>query len=236
MNALEIVLLIIGGVIFAAGFLIPVKKEELSQETKALAQKEIEDMVAKQMDNVQNRVDEVLEDSVRDFTDRAERSMEKLSNEKIMAVSEYSDTVLQEIHKNHEEVMFLYDMLNDKHTNLKKTMTEVNRTVKAVAEAQKEVDALSDSSQNPSQENAVKQENIGEMRSDVPDASETDKVMRVESEEGSHFTTVSDSDIHNSNDKILELYSQGKSKVAIAQELGLGVGEVKLVIDLYRNM
>lgn len=236
MNGLEIVLLIIGGVIFAAGFLIPVKKEELSEETKALAQKEIENMVAKQMDNVQNRVDEVLEESMRDFTDRAERSMEKLSNEKIMAVNEYSDTVLQEIHKNHEEVMFLYDMLNDKHTSLKKTVTEVNRTVKAVAEAQKKVEALSDSSRNPSQENAVKQENIEEMRNAVPDAPETDKAERGESEEDSRFVSAPDRDIHNSNDRILELYRQGKSKVAIAQELGLGVGEVKLVIDLYRNL
>lgn len=39
----------------------------------------------------------------------------------------------------------------------------------------------------------------------------------------------------NNNERILELYNQGKSKVAIAKELGLGVGEVKLVIDLFRN-
>ena len=40
----------------------------------------------------------------------------------------------------------------------------------------------------------------------------------------------------NSNDKILTLYRQGLSKVAIAKELGLGVGEVKLVIDLFQGI
>ena len=37
----------------------------------------------------------------------------------------------------------------------------------------------------------------------------------------------------NSNDRILALYRQGKSSVDIAKTLGLGVGEVKLVIDLF---
>ena len=39
----------------------------------------------------------------------------------------------------------------------------------------------------------------------------------------------------NNNDKILELNSKGKSNVEIAKELGLGIGEVKLVIDLFRG-
>ena len=39
----------------------------------------------------------------------------------------------------------------------------------------------------------------------------------------------------NNNERILELFQQGRSTVAIARELGLGVGEVKLVIDLFRN-
>ncbi len=38
------------------------------------------------------------------------------------------------------------------------------------------------------------------------------------------------------NEQILTLHKQGKSTVAIAKELGLGVGEVKLVIDLYKNL
>ena len=40
----------------------------------------------------------------------------------------------------------------------------------------------------------------------------------------------------NSNERILELHKAGKSNMAIARELGLGLGEVKLVIDLYEGL
>ena len=40
----------------------------------------------------------------------------------------------------------------------------------------------------------------------------------------------------NSNGRILELHRAGKSNMAIARELGLGIGEVKLVIDLYEGL
>lgn len=49
------------------------------------------------------------------------------------------------------------------------------------------------------------------------------------------FTQETDGQGRNYNDRVLELYKSGKSNVAIARELNLGVGEVKLVIDLYKN-
>ena len=39
----------------------------------------------------------------------------------------------------------------------------------------------------------------------------------------------------NNNEAILKLHKLGKSKVEIAKELGLGVGEVSLVIDLFKG-
>ena len=38
-----------------------------------------------------------------------------------------------------------------------------------------------------------------------------------------------------SNDMILKLYEQGLSKVEIAKQLGRGLGEVNLVIELYKG-
>lgn len=43
------------------------------------------------------------------------------------------------------------------------------------------------------------------------------------------------SDDSNANDIILEMYRGGSSVIDIAKQLGLGVGEVKLVIDLYQG-
>ena len=39
----------------------------------------------------------------------------------------------------------------------------------------------------------------------------------------------------NNNDRILRLHREGVSNVDIAKELGLGVGEVKLVINLFKG-
>ena len=46
----------------------------------------------------------------------------------------------------------------------------------------------------------------------------------------------SDKNLANSNDRILALHKEGKSNMAIAKELGLGIGEVKLVIDLFEGI
>jgi hypothetical protein len=39
----------------------------------------------------------------------------------------------------------------------------------------------------------------------------------------------------NNNDRILEMHKAGIDNVEIAKELGLGVGEVKLVINLFKG-
>ncbi len=221
MSSTEIILLVAGAVVFVLSFLLPAKKEENSQETKELAKEEIKALVSQELESVRGHVDDVVEEAVGYAMEKTERSLERLSNEKIMAVNEYSDTVLKEIHKNHEEVMFLYDMLNDKHTNLKNAVTEVNKTVK---EAEATVNTFQMLNPEPAAvvvKEPVKEEEPENKLKDGMDIS----FMPEPEEEGL-----------NSNERILELYRQGKSKVAIAKELGLGVGEVKLVIDLYKNL
>ncbi|MCF0142249.1 MAG: hypothetical protein HUJ75_02615, partial [Parasporobacterium sp.] len=39
----------------------------------------------------------------------------------------------------------------------------------------------------------------------------------------------------NNNERILELHKAGRSNMAIARELGLGIGEVKFVIGLFEG-
>lgn len=253
MGILEIVLLIIGGVIFTLSFVIPVQKEEVSEDTKTLAKNEIESLISQEMNNIRSHVDDVVEESMEYAMEKTERSLERLSNEKIMAVNEYSDTVLKEIHRNHEEVMFLYDMLNDKHTNLKNTVTEINKTVKEVTETKKEAEAVVQSFHKLTPNVAT--EKATAVTSHMVDTKPKEKItitglaraasagkdMAEQITEKStamdiSFTSDSNTEGRNCNEKILELHKQGKSKVAIAKELGLGVGEVKLVIDLYQSV
>lgn len=229
MGILEIILLLLGGVVFTLGFVIPMQKEEVPEETKTLAKKEIENLVAKEMEEIRSHVDDVVEEAIEYSMEKTERALERLSNEKIMAVSDYSDTVLQEIHKNHEEAMFLYDMLNDKHINLKNTVTEVNKTVKEVAETKKEAEAVVNNFQKIAPEN-------NEVSADVKAEAKEKEELQSSNAMDISFVAGTDDAGRNCNERILELHRQGKSNVTIAKELGLGVGEVKLVIDLYQNM
>lgn len=265
MSITEIVLLIAGAVVFVLSFLLPAKKDETSKETKELIKEEIKALVLKELDGAKGHVDDVVDEAVGYAMEKTERSLERLSNEKIMAVSEYSDTVLKEIHKNHEEVMFLYDMLNDKHINLKNTVIEVNKAVKEVEATTKEAEAVVSTFQKLTPDSvALAEEKVVEAvipreaveeaaegvvpkkaasgaagaRAAKPDRKSDKELADGKLQEGMDisFMPQSEEEGCNSNEKILELYRQGKSKVAIAKELGLGVGEVKLVIDLYKNL
>lgn len=313
MEITEIVLLAAGGIIFILSFLIPDKKGEVSEQSREVVKDEIADLVNREIENVRGHVDGVVEEAVTYAMEKTERSLERLSNEKIMAVNEYSDTVLSEIHKNHEEAMFLYDMLNSKHANLKETVSEVNRTVKEVeekvnslkemtSEAAQPVQAVmpapmpvpaaprvktaverlmehntaqtkenqdfrpgvsgtvppatgkgSSAVQNSSGTPSAKQQTGGtavrgpkQLGTGAASAASPAPGIEVPFPAGTlnaqpsaagrvSFLDENTSGGQNNNERILKLYRQGKSKVAIAKELGLGVGEVKLVIDLFQN-
>ena len=138
MEILAVVLLISGGLIVAATFIIPVKKEETSKEIKEMVQNEVDHCVKNEVEGIRKHVDGVVDEVIEYAQEKTERSLERISNEKIMAVNEYSDTVLSEIHKNHEEVMFLYDMLNDKQETLQATVSAANEAAKEVKKQAKE--------------------------------------------------------------------------------------------------
>ncbi len=233
MGPLEIILLFIGLTAMILGFVLPVKQGESTEEMKKMAKSEMKELVAREMQGIQTHVDEVIEEAITEAVEKTERSLDRLTNEKIMAVNEYSDTVLQEINRNHNEVMFLYDMLNDKHKNIKNTVQEVNKTVKEAAETQKEAQELVSNFQLLTPEVAEvsvpKKRNAKETVSSAPKEPEEEKVPEMESADSA-------GSVLNSNEKILELHEQGMDKVDIARHLGLGVGEVKLVIDLFKNI
>lgn len=225
MGILEVILLIAGILIFIGSFLLPSGKTEESGINKEAAKEEIKGLVEEEMQTVRSRMQDKMEETSEDALEKAERSLERLTNEKIMAVNEYSDTVLQEIHKNHEEAMFLYDMLNSKHANIKDTVSKMDKAVKAAEDKAKDrAKDRAEAMEKPGKENGVEEQKV-ETPTETQELSESPEIgcKGETAEEG-----------QNNNEKILEMHRQGKSTVAIAKELGLGVGEVKLVIDLYK--
>lgn len=161
--------------------------------------------------------------------------------------------------------MFLYDMLNNKHDLLKKTVVEASKAAKAMQDSVESFQTFrpvevaygehavtiaplaskvrSTDGKGKAEENA---DATGKKKGDEPKEKETPESGEPIQANGETelvpdvelITPVplSTEDIRNSNEKILELHRQGKSNVAIAKELGLGVGEVKLVIELFKNL
>jgi len=212
MNVMEIFLLVAGCIVFIVSFFIPDKNGKETMAT-ALDKGAIKDAVEKEIVETKLRFQDSLEETANYSVEKAERALERITNEKVMAVSEFSDTVLEQINTNHKETIFLYDMLNDKQREVNSTAQLVNRTLK-------------NSSQKIDQEKTNEKTDLAEELSnnDAQPVLLKDTVSAFEETNG------------NSNDRILELYRRGMSKVQIAKELGLGVGEVKLVIDLFQGI
>lgn len=279
----EIIIIVLGIIAVAAGYLIPAKRDENDSEAEAFSREQVQTIVAEEMEAAKGQITDLVDETITYAMEKTERSMDRISNEKMMAVSEYSDTVLDQINKNHEEVVFLYDMLNDKHENLKETVaeaskaaSEVKATIKEAEEVSSEVvsfEAITPASVTiPADESVAVQDTSDTPKKEKKSSKKKDDSMKpvpvikapvfetivlddseeeAREEEWDDFETEDmeeDADgpqitfnsrtpgSRNSNERILELHKQGKSNMAIAKELGLGVGEVKLVIDLFKGM
>lgn len=361
MGVIEIVLIVVGVIILIVGYLLPAGKRDTDEEVQLISEAEIRRLVEGEAETVRERVSEIVDETIGYSIEKTERAMERVANEKIMAVNEYSDTVLEEINKNHKEVTFLYDMLNDKHDvlmasigqaaqaadEIRQTIRDAEITADETMKKAKSAEGAADeaiqrirnaeASAKEAQE-AVQEAVVSVMgavedtrtdlwslhseRSYTPEAveeveaftepdeeeyAEPDrfsqpqgflepeseplaeemnepeevpfsplKAKRVEiihepdadyvAPEPDLSTSAAfaelgifgnvgarsaakeeprgvdirfaqgQNDGHNSNERILELHKAGKSNMAIAKELGLGLGEVKLVIDLFEGV
>lgn len=220
MTAIEIVLILVGIVFMIGSFFVSEKlsMKELNQIAE-LSENEIKIITNKELSKVSGQIEEQAENVVADSIGRIERSMDKEANEKIMEIGEYSDTVLENMNKTHNEIMFLYSMLNDKHTELTELAGNLTELSGELGNLETKVKAEIESVKaETNTEEKSEQETVGEKCQGVTEE------MEPESD-----------DIGNHNERILELYKRGKSHVEIARELGLGLGEVKLVIELFRG-
>lgn len=140
MSAMEIVLIIMGVVIFLLGYLLPGGKKKPDEEVQLISEDEVRKMVAGEIEGARDKISDIVDETVNYSIEKTERALERVTNEKIMAVNEYSDTVLEEINKNHKEVVFLYDMLNDKHDNLMSTINEATQATDGIKQTVKDAE------------------------------------------------------------------------------------------------
>ena len=227
MTGVEILLLVTGVVFFIASFFITEKlgPGELNKIGE-LSNEEIQRIMERELQKVTAEIEGRVEEKAEEALVNSERMMEKECNEKIMAISEYSDTVVESMNKTHNEIMFLYSMLNDKHAELTDFSAKLNELAK---ELEKKDEAIVGhlSYSAPFEE---KKEPAGTGK-DEPAAFRTE----IKEENFLPEEDADDSEESNHNADILALHKQGKSAIDIARELALGLGEVQLVIGLYEG-
>lgn len=228
MNFLEIALIVIGIIVIA----ISCKIVDQTSKTKNqpmrplnLEERLTEEDKKKLMDKANEMLSEISEEAII----RCDDAMSKLSNEKIIALSEYSDQIFEKINRNHEEVVFLYSMLNDKEKELKAAVKEIDYSKKKVQDI---IESKTSNDKAASMKNTKAEVQPKTMNADM----QADKAVR----DNRKIDEITDNLVlsslsTNSNTQILALYSQGKSIMEISKLLGLGQGEVKLVINLFKG-
>lgn len=162
---------------------------------------------------LKQQVEEMCQETTEGYLYKTENQLSQLSNEKIIAVNDFSEQILEKIKLNHEEVVFLYNMLGEKEEELKTLMRNADKQKKIMEEASVRSETAKDTNVSKSKKN-VSQVKVEQKQTLIPEDSEASS---------------------NSNQKILELFSQGFSIVDISKALEIGQGEVKLVVDLYKE-
>ena len=119
MTGIEIFLLLAGCVFMVGSFFITEKlsPSELNKIAE-LSQEQLKRIVDSEIQNAGPRIEEKVDDQIDASSDLVQRALEKETNLKIMAISDYSDIVIENMNKTHNEIVFLYSMLNDKNTEL----------------------------------------------------------------------------------------------------------------------
>lgn len=214
MGILEGIMIAIGVLFILASFFAPEKLSNKDvEEIARLSEAQLKHIVDNQLRDVNSRIENSIDDVIASTQDKAERLLEKESNEKIMAISEYSNTVLDSIKKTHDEVVFLYSMLNDKYTEMTNYADQMN-TWKGEFEIY-------------SKQMIEKLASRCEELQRVEPESVVEPVVAVAEEEENNT-------VYHRNE-ILALYREGKSDIEIARSLGLGIGAVRLVVGLYKG-
>jgi len=322
MSTAGIILLVLGAIIFVVSYFIPDRVDKENKKDIEKKREQIRRLMETELDGMKLRVNEATNETVEFGMDKSERALEKIANEKIMAVSEYASTIMEEIDRNHKEVLFLYDMLNDKQTDVKNTVRHAEAAVREAEDAAKTAsdtamyavniaDQVNEKVSEAAVNTAPNQIGAGQVvnaSADIQSAQAAGIVTQAErilnsqgggfEQQGNGFDIQGDfatavdyypqatapsesvfgmaaredfselvmpavepvvpvktvepepepqltememlerttkfNNMSNNNQRILKLNGQGVPVVDIARQLGLGVGEVQLVIDLFK--
>jgi len=294
MDIIVIICLIIGVGCIGASFFIKEKadinnheKEKIVEEIRgrALSEDSVKKVMARVEKGFSEKLSAISEDKLGGFADK----MSEIANDKMLAINDMSGQLMEKIEQNHKEVIFLYDMLNEKSDYLKDFSAKIDGLRHELEREEERIKALNNDLDDkmikvkevrqtviakPVAPVEVKQEksrrvptgieqakaaikpaevpaqakNLAKMKkevedipSDINDIFDTDERDIFKDAEVPEITEeIDEIDLSpelteelSTNDKILKMHSEGKSVMEISKELGMGQGEVQLILGLY---
>lgn len=235
MTGVAWILLLIGVVFMIGSFFVTEKlsPSELNQIAE-LSEEELKRIIDRGLKNAETRIEDAIDEQVDQSSEKVDRSLEKVTNDKIMAISEYSDTVIESMNKTHNEIMFLYSMLNDKHTELTGMAADLQRLAADVRSLEEKA-PLTAPQAAPERAAAVSAASaVTPVPVETADTTEREAAA-APAEQKEEMPETEETKQEGLHAEILKLKKLGMTEVQIAKKLGIGIGEVRLVNGLYRG-
>ena len=226
MTALQIVLLVIGLVFLVGSFFVSEKLSSSDlEEVKKMSQQEIKIILDKELLSAADSIEQQIQNKLDNALEDLERKSDKETNDKIMAIGEYSDTVLNSMNKSHEEIIFMYDMLNDKQERVTEITKEMQLMESAISQMEQALDDKMEQVEEKIQSHIELTKN--------PEVEEKEPEISMEEALQTQISEEKEDSAPGDNQEILSLYKEGLDQVEIAKKLGRGLGEIKLVLGLF---
>ncbi len=232
MTALQLILLIVGVIFFIGSFFVTEKLSSSDlEQLRRIGEKEVKVMIDKELKAGVTRLESNIDDQIVSANEKFERETDKETNEKLMSISEYTDTVLNSMNETHNQIMFLYNMLNEKQEKALQLTGEMQA-------AESNLLALKDHISKMAEHYEVTLQKVDEKQAEELKKQKTEEEMQG-LKDAFMAKIIEDQDpvkADNSGDEksvILSMYKEGYSEVEIAKRMGKGLGEIKLILGLF---
>lgn len=235
MTGVAWILLLIGVVFMIGSFFVTEKlsPSELNQIAE-LSEEELKRIIDRGLKNAETRIEDAIDEQVDQSSEKVDRSLEKVTNDKIMAISEYSDTVIESMNKTHNEIMFLYSMLNDKHTELTGMAADLQRLAADVRSLEEKAPLTAPQAAPERAATVSAASAVTPVPVEMADTTERETAA-APAEQKEEMPETEETKQEGLHAEILKLKKLGMTEVQIAKKLGIGIGEVRLVNGLYRG-
>ena len=252
MEPITVILIVVAVLLLIGSCFLPAKDSEATavdydEIVRRLAKREL---TPEEQERLRQTVDGIISEKREEAILKTDDYLSQVANEKIMSVDEFSKQILERLDKNNSDVMFLYNMVTETKEELKSEIANAKKTeesLRSAADAYREVqteaaeamltkslhtekrETKKETAEKTKQTRAKTEKKAQEAKTPLPPVEDISgllaaTVREIEEDEISHDMP---------KEQILELHKKGKSIREISRELGMGQGEVKLVIDLY---